>query len=56
MNCTPFVRQYGILKNKWGVYYAKRSTKSKVYARIQGTRSQNHVGRKAKLSRDQQTV
>ena len=27
VNCTPFVRQYGILNNKWGVCYAKRSTK-----------------------------
>ena len=34
VNCTPFVRQYAILSNKWGVNYAKRSTKQKVYARI----------------------
>jgi hypothetical protein len=27
MNCTPFVRQYDILNNKWGDFYAKRSTK-----------------------------
>ena len=23
MNCTPFVRQYGILNNKWGVFMPK---------------------------------
>ena len=27
MNCTPFVRQYDILNNKWGDFYAKRRTK-----------------------------
>ena len=27
LNCTPFVRQYDILNNKWGDFYAKRSTK-----------------------------
>ena len=27
LNCTPFVRQYDILSNKWGVIYAKRSAK-----------------------------
>ena len=32
---TPFVRQYGILSNKWGVFYAKRSTKQTIYAGIQ---------------------
>ena len=37
LNCTPFVRQYGILSNEWGVCYAKRSTKQKIYARIQDT-------------------
>ena len=39
MNCPPFVRQYGILKNEWGVCYAKRSAEQKIYARIQDTRS-----------------
>ncbi len=29
MNCTPFVRQYDILNNKWGDFYAKRITKQK---------------------------
>lgn len=24
MNCTPFVRQYGILSNKWGVLLCQR--------------------------------
>ena len=23
MNCTPFVRQYGILNNKWGVFMSR---------------------------------
>ena len=27
VNCTPFVRQYGILFRKWGVLYAKGTTK-----------------------------
>ena len=34
LNCTPFVRQYGILNNKWGVFYAKRKAKSEVYRKI----------------------
>ena len=24
LNCTPFVRQYGILSNKWGVLLCQR--------------------------------
>ncbi len=24
MNCTPFVGQYGILPNKWGVFICQR--------------------------------
>ena len=24
MNCTPFVRQYGILSNKWGVLLCQK--------------------------------
>ena len=31
MNCIPFVRQYGILNNKWGVFYAKRNSEQEVY-------------------------
>ena len=41
MNCPPFVRQYGILKNEWGVCYAKRSTEQEIYTRIQDTCSKN---------------
>jgi hypothetical protein len=26
VNCTPIVRQYGILENNWGVCYAKRES------------------------------
>ena len=31
MNSTPFVRQYGILKDKWGDFYAKRSTELRIH-------------------------
>ena len=24
LNCTPFVRQYGILSNKWGVFLCQK--------------------------------
>ena len=39
MNSTPFVRQYDMLSDEWGVYYAKRSTKPTVYAGILSSRS-----------------
>ena len=42
INCTPFVRQYDILSNKWGVHYAKRSTKQTIYARVQENGRRNH--------------
>ena len=29
VNCTPLVRQYDILSNKWGVCYVKRNSKQK---------------------------
>ncbi len=28
MNCTPFVRQYGILFKKWGVFVCQRDNES----------------------------
>ena len=28
MNCTPFVRQSGILSNKWGVFLCQRYIES----------------------------
>ena len=28
LNCTPFVRQYGILSNKWGVFLCQRDIES----------------------------
>ena len=28
MNCTPFVRQYGILFRKWGVFVCQRDNES----------------------------
>ena len=34
LKCTPFVRQYDILSNKWGVYYAKRDSKQTIHTRI----------------------
>jgi len=30
MNCTPFVRQYDILDNKWGALLCKRDTKQTI--------------------------
>ena len=56
LNCTPFVRQYGILKNEWGVCYAKRSAKQKVYARIQETSGRNNVRRRTELQRNRETI
>ena len=37
VNCTPFVRQYGILLGNGVFFYAKRSTKQTIYAGIQKT-------------------
>ncbi len=34
VKCTPFVRQYDILSNKWGVYYAKRNSEQTIHTRI----------------------
>ena len=28
MNCTPFIRQYGILFRKWGVFVCQRDNES----------------------------
>ena len=28
LNCTPFVRQYGILFRKWGVFVCQRDNES----------------------------
>ena len=44
MNCTPFVRQYGILKTNGVFYYAKREAKQEIYTGIQ--ENGNHAGRK----------
>ena len=32
MICTPFVRQYDIMSNRWGDFNVKRSTKQTIYA------------------------
>ena len=37
LNCTPFVRQYGILLGNGVFCYAKRSTKQTIYTGIQKT-------------------
>ena len=37
VNCTPFVRQYGILLGNGVFCYAKRSTKQTIYTGIQKT-------------------
>ncbi len=34
VNCTPFVRQYGILITSGVFYYAKRNAKQAIYARV----------------------
>ncbi len=31
VNCTPFVRQYGILSNKWGVFLCPKGVSNKRY-------------------------
>ena len=31
MNCSPLVRQYGILKNKWGVIFMPKGVPNKRY-------------------------
>ncbi|WP_204228841.1 hypothetical protein, partial [Faecalibacterium sp. An77] len=35
VNCTPFVRQYGILKTNGVFYCAKREAKQEIYTGIQ---------------------
>ena len=45
MNCTPFVRQYGILLGNGVFFYAKGSTKQTIYAGIQKTGDRNHARR-----------
>lgn len=56
VNCTPFVRQSGIMSNKWGDFYAKGSTKQTIHAGIQETGRGNHAEGKVKLLRDSETI
>ena len=49
VNCTPFVSQYGILSNKWGVYYAKRNSKQTIHTRIQAAGRRDNAQGKSKL-------
>ena len=48
LNCTPFVRQYDILKTSGVIFYAKRSSKQTIYIGIQATGSRNDAGRRSK--------
>ena len=41
--------KYGILSNRWGVNYAKRSTKQTIHTRIQETGGRDHARRKTQL-------
>ena len=52
VNCTPFVRQYGILLTSGVIYYAKRSSKQTVYARVQEKGHRNYAAGKIKLQRN----
>ena len=52
LNCPPFVRQYGILLTSGVIYYAKRSSKQTVYARVQEKGHRNYAAGKIKLQRD----
>lgn len=56
MNSTPFVRQYGILNNEWGVLNAKGSAKQAIYARIQGNGNGDDETRRTQLYRNRETV
>ena len=51
MNCPPFVRQYGILLTSGVIYYAKRSSKQTIYARVQEKGHRNYAAGKIKLQR-----
>ena len=52
VNCTPFVRQYGILLTSGVIYYAKRSSKQTVYTRVQEKGHRNYAAGKIKLQRN----
>ena len=45
MNCTPFVRQYGILLGNGVFFYAKGSTEQTIHSGIQKTGDRNHARR-----------
>jgi hypothetical protein len=56
MNCTPFVRQYDIMSNRWGDFNAKGSTKQTIHAGIQEAGRGNHDERKDELQRNGSTI
>ena len=35
LNCTPFVRQYGILSNKWGVFLCQKEYQTTISVDLQ---------------------
>ena len=45
VNCTPFVRQYGILLGNGVFFYAKGSTEQTIHSGIQKTGDRNHARR-----------
>ena len=45
LNCTPFVRQYGILLGNGVFFYAKGSTEQTIHSGIQKTGDRNHARR-----------
>ena len=56
LNCTPFVRQYDIMSNRWGDFNAKGSTKQTIHAGIQEAGRGNHDERKDELQRNGSTI
>ncbi len=56
MNCSPKVRQYGILNNERGANYAERKTQQEIHCGVQGTSDQDNARRGSKLFRNKQTV
>ena len=56
LNCTPFVRQYGILLGNGVFFYAKGSTEQTIHSGIQEAGDRNHAGREIELQRNLPTI
>ena len=56
VNCTPFVRQYGILLGNGVFFYAKGSTEQTIHSGIQEAGDRNHAGREIELQRNLPTI